>query len=107
MSLWSSIKKLGRAIDPTNKNSAIGQQLAKGLDGAGAAFGIPPGVISGGLAAAGAANANKVKPGAPPGGAVLVGPSPAMATLTDMMSKPTTWLGLAAVAALVVLLKKR
>ncbi|MBK9519384.1 MAG: hypothetical protein IPO09_19000 [Anaeromyxobacter sp.] len=65
MSLWSSIKSVGRAIDPTNKNAPLGQTFGKGLDAVGSAFGIPPGTISGGLAMTGSANASGPKAAQP------------------------------------------
>ncbi|MBK9497108.1 MAG: hypothetical protein IPO08_21855 [Xanthomonadales bacterium] len=113
MSLWSSIKRVGRAIDPTNAKAPLGSILAKGLDGAGAAFGVPPGTISTGLAMAGAANASR------PGGAAApeVKPAP-VDPLKAAVSPSSPWgqfatgsgglaLAAAAVLALVLLLKRK
>jgi len=104
VSLKTFIKKVGRAIDPTNANSKFGSVVGKALDAAGSIVGIPPGTISGGLKAAGAANASKPKPTPPP---APPPPGPLAATLADTMKQPTTWLGLAAVVALVVLLRRK
>lgn len=110
-----SLKKLGRFIDPTSKTSPLGGLVRKGLDAGGSVFGLPPGVISGGLETMGARGPRPLAPIPPTPPAALgflpgpPGPpgTPAASTLKDMFSKTSTWLGLAAVVGLVLLLVVR
>ncbi len=110
-----SLKKLGRFIDPTSKTSPLGGLVRKGLDAGGSVFGVPPGVISGGLETMGARGPRPLAPIPPTGPSALAFSArdptapgaPGAATLKDMFSKTSTWLGLAAVVGLVLLLVVR
>jgi len=85
MSLGSFIKKVGRAIDPTNAKSPLGGLLNSAIGS----------VVPGGsaiLAGLGSAGRGKAAPAAaaPPPPPPPVTSSPAAATLADMFRKPTT-----------------
>jgi hypothetical protein len=96
MSLWSSIKAVGRAVDPTNASAPLGSLVGKAADL------IAPG-SSAALSGLGAANkaASAAKAKAPSG-------VPLTTTLSDKLKWFTTpvgmGVGLAAVAGLVALL---
>jgi hypothetical protein len=102
VSLWSSIKKIGRAIDPTNPKAPLGSLIATGIS-----------VIPGGGAVLGGVNAvNSATKGAtkPPAAPVPVAPPvPAAPSMTTKLlaftgSTTGTVVGLAVAAVLAVYL---